>query len=1044
MRLKALHSKKFSKTLLLALFLSASTFLIAPHAMASFGDWAGEVVGGIIGILISALGLILILVIKGLMLIATYQHFIDSQAVKEGWSIVRDLSNMFFVVILLVIAFSSILHLENFSYKKWLPKLILMAVLINFSKTICGLMIDVAQIIMLTFVNAFKDIAGGNFIDMLGIKSIVTMANDSDNVGFWTIVGAYVLGLIYMVIALVVITTMLMMLTMRLVMIWIYVVLSPLAYLLAAFPGGASYASQWWSEFVKNLIVGPMIAFFIWLSFAALQTGAEMDIVQTAANTTGAMATEADNTLNYEYGDDPGKPVASSEASTPGALVKFIIGIGMLIGGLKISQQIGGEAGSMAGKGMGKISKLGAVAAGGVGGFALARAKWAGRQGLGAVAKTTQGAGKILGGNSTMVGRGLGKVGDIGMSWRSDLIAANKKKKVDSRKKFLEKIGVDSGTADKINQTFGKSRNAQFGANAVNATAAGGVVGASMGAAFGSALGPLGALLGAGMGLGFAKVVKKAAEVKDANMGASNVTAAQADVTAKETAVTTALAAAGGNAKDPAVVAAKKELKESKSKLKFAEGKGLKGGVVSGLASLSGFSTEYTSAAAKKIAEVENKARQKISSLANDPTFMNDASAGIAYSSDGQKEDQEAFIRHLSDDTPEAAAARANMENWVRTGVSSDKDKNVLRSLAKGIAATNKKGEVDTSSLAAIVAAINAHVPADLDSTVAGFEPGVISYRQSGVVGEKGTGGMYVNTFAQNKEGKDVLGADFQKLKQQGFKIDAKADGVFIPAGNQMAAVAKALVAQIQGAKLDLERDHDSGKIDDEQYIKSKSDLDKAEQRLQKPESLQGLSIINTKSANFGREARLTTAYHEQIHQGGIKDEALTEGIAKALMAQKLYGRNAATGGRHVNEIAAKAKQMKDGGSSNADILKMVNQEASQRSAAESKSRAERVVQMESGKRETETDFVASSVAGSNVEVNIDTKTLETKLDSLQKSFKSLKLPADNSSKMAQWFAALNTTIRKTSGNTARAIDKMPVAEASTPLEVELMADTIK
>lgn len=400
MRLKAFYKLK-TKISLIAFFV-LSTFLIAPSVFAWDGDVLGEIVGWLIGLIINALGLVLLLVIKGLILIASYQYFIDAQAVVEGWAIVRDLSNMFFVVILLVIAFATILHIEEYNYKKWLPKLILMAILINFSKTICGLMIDVAQIVMLTFVNAFKDIAGGNIIDMLGIKDIVTMAKNTDDVGFTTIVGAYVLGLIYMIIALVVITTMMMMLVMRLVMIWIYVVLSPLAYLLAAFPGGAQYSSKWWKDFTQNLIVGPVLAFFIWLSFAALQTGTELNIVTTAAENN---ITEEAGSFGVETANADDAPFAANQASTPSSLIKFVIGIGMLIGGLKIAQEIGGAAGGIAGKGMSKLSTMGAATAGFVGG---ATARFGGnvgmgiakkvklKEGLGSIASQTGVTGKIL------------------------------------------------------------------------------------------------------------------------------------------------------------------------------------------------------------------------------------------------------------------------------------------------------------------------------------------------------------------------------------------------------------------------------------------------------------------------------------------------------------------------------------------------------------------------------------------------------------------------------------------------------------------------
>jgi len=93
---------------------------------------------------------------------AGYSSFINEPVVTYGWTIVRDLCNMFFILILLVIAFAAILRIESYQWKKTLPKLIIMAVLINFSKTLCGLAIDFAQVIMLTFLNGVN--GGANFL----------------------------------------------------------------------------------------------------------------------------------------------------------------------------------------------------------------------------------------------------------------------------------------------------------------------------------------------------------------------------------------------------------------------------------------------------------------------------------------------------------------------------------------------------------------------------------------------------------------------------------------------------------------------------------------------------------------------------------------------------------------------------------------------------------------------------------------------------------------------------------------------------------------
>ncbi|PKM91087.1 hypothetical protein CVU82_03460 [Candidatus Falkowbacteria bacterium HGW-Falkowbacteria-1] len=325
-------------------------FLFPNLVHAGVGETIATVLGWVLYPIIWILGKILLVLMNVLIGIAQYNSFIDSNAVKIGWALVRDLCNMFFILILLIIAFATILRVEQYNLKTWLPKLLLMAVLINFSKLICGAFIDVAQIVMLTFVNAFKDMAGGNLTEMLGVTKILSFdQGSSEDVTGWTILGSIILALIFSIISVVVILTMLVMLAMRIIMIWIYVVLSPLAYLLASFPQGQSYSQRWWSDFSKNLIVGPVLAFFIWLSFASLG-GVEgsSDIVKMKRDNPGGeeVAGGSDSATITEAG--------SSENIT-----KFIISIGMLLGGLMIAQEMGGAAGKIAGKGMASLQKMG-------------------------------------------------------------------------------------------------------------------------------------------------------------------------------------------------------------------------------------------------------------------------------------------------------------------------------------------------------------------------------------------------------------------------------------------------------------------------------------------------------------------------------------------------------------------------------------------------------------------------------------------------------------------------------------------------------------
>jgi hypothetical protein len=358
-KMKIKLSKK--STALLIVFALCTLVFFVPKPVAA--GWVATVVGGLAQGIATVLGWILNALMGVLIQVAQYNSFIKSAAIVNGWVIARDVANMFFVIILLIIAFATILRIENYSYKKWLPKLILMAILINFSKTICGLLIDLSQVVMLTFVNAFKDVAAGSLVDMLGITGWQSL-DGIENVGEWTVASAYVLSVIYIIITLTTVAAMVGMLVMRIVMIWVYVVLSPFAYLLAAFPGGAKYSSQWWSEFTKNLIVGPVLAFFIWLSFASL-----VSFNNTTNDVVGTFKGENDITCQAN-------PDGICKYGTSDLMIKFIVAIAMLLGGMKIAQEIGGAAAGVAGK---ISSKGNALALGGAAAIGAKGVSWAGK-----------------------------------------------------------------------------------------------------------------------------------------------------------------------------------------------------------------------------------------------------------------------------------------------------------------------------------------------------------------------------------------------------------------------------------------------------------------------------------------------------------------------------------------------------------------------------------------------------------------------------------------------------------------------------------------
>lgn len=336
-------SSKRSRFLVLAsFFIFVGVFLVAKPSFAGFTDVVYGIVGGLVDFWVSLCGRLIALITYILIAIANYNNFSNSQAISTGWVIVRDIANMFFVVVFLVIAFGTILGLDQYHYRKTLPRLLIMAILINFSKTIAGLIIDFGQVIMMTFVNGFSQAAGGNFLEVLRIRelsSIRSAPGEADRtLSQWDAVGGLVLAAIVATVSLVVMTIMTMVLVMRIVMLWMLVVISPIAFFAAAVPSNkiSGYHGQWWKEFTNYVIVGPVLAFFIWLSLAVISNvGSEAQSIADAQNVRGGVEGEVSS-------------IASGIGSESN-MIKYMIGLGMLVGGLIMTKQMGVAGSGMAG-----------------------------------------------------------------------------------------------------------------------------------------------------------------------------------------------------------------------------------------------------------------------------------------------------------------------------------------------------------------------------------------------------------------------------------------------------------------------------------------------------------------------------------------------------------------------------------------------------------------------------------------------------------------------------------------------------------------------
>ncbi|KKW30794.1 MAG: hypothetical protein UY72_C0003G0023 [Candidatus Uhrbacteria bacterium GW2011_GWD2_52_7] len=235
-------------------------------------DSTALLLAGIINNIAAVIGKLMLLIIEMIIVpILGYNGFSSADIVDLGWSLVRDVVNMGVVVILIVIAMQTIVGYHKANWTQQLPKLFIGVILVNFSRTICGLFIDVSQVVMFTFVNAIIDIAAGNFAQMLGLSQFGEFSNEFiDKVNeAGTGIEAYAyLGSAYLQLALylaifAVLLLLALMYIWRIVMLWVLIIMSPIAFFLSGvgdmFKASAGYYGEWWKKFSGALIMGPLL-----------------------------------------------------------------------------------------------------------------------------------------------------------------------------------------------------------------------------------------------------------------------------------------------------------------------------------------------------------------------------------------------------------------------------------------------------------------------------------------------------------------------------------------------------------------------------------------------------------------------------------------------------------------------------------------------------------------------------------------------------------------------------------------------------------------
>jgi hypothetical protein len=297
-------TKKFLLFSFLTVFIVAAVFVFfTPKARAGFldviskpGEFVMLLINWIMGAIFWFFSRFVWLAAQLLEAVFKIEKFTDIPLVTIGWGITRGLCNMFFALILLVMAFSTVLQIETYGLKKTLPRLIIIALLINFSLMFAGLFIDFAQVLTHYFIDAAGGTAGPggkpsisaqlmNGLNIAKQYQEPKNLNKQDDLGNMLKVGttgainvfmALVFGCFLIIIAAFVILAAAILMLVRVVWLWLLLIFAPIAWVSYIIPGLGPQGNlweKWWSDFIKWTFFAPIYAFFLYLATVAIGSG---------------------------------------------------------------------------------------------------------------------------------------------------------------------------------------------------------------------------------------------------------------------------------------------------------------------------------------------------------------------------------------------------------------------------------------------------------------------------------------------------------------------------------------------------------------------------------------------------------------------------------------------------------------------------------------------------------------------------------------------------------------------------------------------------
>ncbi len=283
--------------------------------------WGGCLVGIFIGIIYGASAQILTLggLIFDLMLGFSLSHAVlNAPFAQNGWAVTRDLANMLFIFILLFIAIATILQISSYGAKSLLARLVIIALLLNFSLFITRVVVDVSNVTARLFYNGISGgAATANVLDgektaltasafsgknfdappksisvgliasfnpqkLISVDSFKEWADEGKGMGTLFFIYLFATGI--NIVAAWILISIALLFVVRVAVIWFLMAVAPLAFIAMILPNTKSWASRWWSELFSKSFSIAVFLFFLWIIAAFTSSPFLTDTFKTAVS----------------------------------------------------------------------------------------------------------------------------------------------------------------------------------------------------------------------------------------------------------------------------------------------------------------------------------------------------------------------------------------------------------------------------------------------------------------------------------------------------------------------------------------------------------------------------------------------------------------------------------------------------------------------------------------------------------------------------------------------------------------------------------------